>query len=86
MPPCLSPLRRLRQEGSERGADGATPQRLLHPEVVHHALLDFLLGRGEQEAPEDRQLEGKAWSTDKNVQILQSDDFCIGSDIDKNSR
>jgi len=35
--------RRLLQEGSEGGADGATPQRLLHAEVVHHTLLYLLL-------------------------------------------
>lgn len=35
--------RRLLQEGGERGADGAAAQRLLHTEVVHHALLHLLL-------------------------------------------
>lgn len=52
--------RRLLQEGGEGGADGATPERLLHAEVVHHALLYLLFSRGEQEATEDRQLKGGA--------------------------
>jgi len=46
----------LLEERSEGGADGAAAEGLLHAEVVHHALLYFLLSRGEEEAPEDRQL------------------------------
>lgn len=34
---------RLLQEGGEGGADGAAAQRLLHAEVVDHALLHLLL-------------------------------------------
>lgn len=47
---------RLFQEGIEGGADGTAPERLLHTEVVHHALLHILLGWGEKKAPEDSQL------------------------------
>lgn len=49
--------RRPLQEGREGGADGATSERLLHAEVVHHALLDLLFSGGEQKAPEHCQLE-----------------------------
>lgn len=49
--------RRLVQEGSEGGADGAATERLLHAEVVHHALLHFLLRRGKKEAAKDGQLQ-----------------------------
>lgn len=49
---------RLLEEGTEGRAHGATLQGLLHTEIVHHALLNLLLGRGEQKASEDSQLGG----------------------------
>lgn len=48
---------RLLEKGSEGGADGPATQRLLHAEVVDHALLNFLLGGGEEEAAKDGQLQ-----------------------------
>lgn len=49
---------RLLQERGEGGADGAAAERLLHTEVVHHALLDFFLCWGEKKAAENCQLWG----------------------------
>lgn len=48
--------RLLLQEGAEGGADGAAAEGLLHTEVVYHALLHFLLGRGEEQAAKHGQL------------------------------
>lgn len=48
--------RLLLQERAEGGADGAAAEGLLHAEVVHHALLHFLLGRGEEQAAKHGQL------------------------------
>lgn len=48
--------RLLLQEGAEGGADGAAAEGLLHTEVVHHALLHLLLGRGEEQAAKHGQL------------------------------
>lgn len=51
--------RLLLQEGAEGGANGAAAEGLLHPEVVHHALLHFLLRRGEEQAAEHGQLRAR---------------------------
>lgn len=48
---------RFLEKGSEGRADGPTAQRLLHAEVVHHALLHFLFGGGEKKAAKDSQLQ-----------------------------
>lgn len=46
----------LLQEWSEGRTHRATPQRLLDPEVVHHAFLNLLVDRCELEAAENCQL------------------------------
>lgn len=63
----------LLQEGAEGGADGAAAEGLLHAEVVHHALLHFLLGRGEQQAAEHGQLPrtGRERKSERNVKSKQ---------------
>lgn len=61
----------LLQEGSEGGAYGAATERLLHAEVVHHALLHFLLCWGKKEAAKDSQLQRENTRVMKGMQTLK---------------
>lgn len=61
----------LLQEGSEGGAYRAATERLLHAEVVHHALLYFLLCRGKKEAAKDSQLQRENTRVIKGMQTLK---------------